>query len=336
MLRVRLHPAWLTRQSSELTCNCMPAALGRPCSADSCRRPLAGMAARTHGSVAGGAPELGMLAPAAGMAALAMLLGATGAHAGVRGAAGPAYWRALLRGAPAGPPAMFAAVLAASRADAHAQGRLAGGWPALVGGPPSSGPAPAGTSGQAGSGMGSLAARGAGHTAHGGGLASAAELEAAIAGVVAELVGARVAPDAPLAGQGSPRWSCAGSSRRPHTLSMSIPAQHSCLSGYWMQGYGAFACWPSQGGAGCFTRARCVRVQGQRMHLPCLKQLGEPPQHRQHAGATCSSHPSAGFPPCDAGPCSAGHAGTGDPRSAMPGPARAWVSNDTGLSRQRC
>ncbi len=231
MLRVRLHPAWLTRQSSELTCNCMPAALGRPCSADSCRRPLAGMAARTHGSVAGGAPELGMLAPAAGMAALAMLLGATGAHAGVRGAAGPAYWRALLRGAPAGPPAMFAAVLAASRADAHAQGRLAGGWPALVGGPPSSGPAPAGTSGQAGSGMGSLAARGAGHTAHGGGLASAAELEAAIAGVVAELVGARVAPDAPLAGQGLDSLAALELRRQ---LEAPPHAQHVCTCSAWL------------------------------------------------------------------------------------------------------
>ncbi len=148
------------------------------------------MAAKTHGSAAGGAPELGMLAPAAGMAALAALLGAAGAHAGVCGAAGGAYWRALLRGAPAGPPAMFAAVLGAGRVAGPAQGRLA------------SGPAPTDASGQAGGAMGSQAAPGAGQAAHGGGLASAAELEAVIGGVVAELVGARVAPDAPLAGQG--------------------------------------------------------------------------------------------------------------------------------------
>jgi hypothetical protein len=123
-------------------------------------------------------------------------------HAGVRGAAGPAYWHALLRGAPAGPPAMFAAVLAAAQAAGPMRGRLAGGRLPLDGAPPVSGPAPADASGQAGGSMGSQAAHRAGQAAHGGGRASAAELEAAIAGVVAELVGARVAPVAPLAGQG--------------------------------------------------------------------------------------------------------------------------------------
>ena len=71
------------------------------------------MAAKQHPSNAAGAAALGMIAPAAGMAALAALLGAhaPGAVAGVRGAAAASYWRLLLRGAPGGPPAMFAAVL---------------------------------------------------------------------------------------------------------------------------------------------------------------------------------------------------------------------------------
>lgn len=71
------------------------------------------MAAKKRPGGKGETAALGMLAPAVGLAALAVLLGALapGAAAGVRGAAAASYWRLLLRGAPSGPPAMFAAVL---------------------------------------------------------------------------------------------------------------------------------------------------------------------------------------------------------------------------------
>ncbi|KAK9841775.1 hypothetical protein WJX81_002144 [Elliptochloris bilobata] len=70
-----------------------------------------GMAAQKHPGSADQAAALGMLPPADGMAALAALLAAanTGTAAGMRGAAAPAYWRLLLRGAPGRTPAMFAA-----------------------------------------------------------------------------------------------------------------------------------------------------------------------------------------------------------------------------------
>ena len=78
----------------------------------------AGMAAKKRPGGAGGTAALGMLAPADGMIVLAVMLGALapGAAAGVRGAAAASYWRLLLRGAPSGAPAMFAAVLDAAQA----------------------------------------------------------------------------------------------------------------------------------------------------------------------------------------------------------------------------
>lgn len=83
---------------------------------------LSGMAVKKRPGGAGESAAVGMLAPADGMASLAALLGAlaSGAAAGVRGAAAVSYWRLLLRGAPGGPPAMFAAVLDAPQVTGRA------------------------------------------------------------------------------------------------------------------------------------------------------------------------------------------------------------------------
>ena len=72
----------------------------------------AGMAADKHAMSAAQAEALGMLSPAAGLAAMERLLrGATaGLAAGVRGAAAPGYWRLLLQGVKH-KPAMFSGVL---------------------------------------------------------------------------------------------------------------------------------------------------------------------------------------------------------------------------------
>ena len=66
------------------------------------------MAADKHAVSAAQAESLGMLSPAAGVAAMEGLL--RGATFGVRGAAAPGYWRLLLQGVKQ-KPAMFAAVL---------------------------------------------------------------------------------------------------------------------------------------------------------------------------------------------------------------------------------
>lgn len=71
-----------------------------------------GMAADKHAVSAALAEALGMLSPAAGVAALEGLIRSTtvGRAAGVRGAAAPGYWRLLLQGVKQ-KPAMFAAVM---------------------------------------------------------------------------------------------------------------------------------------------------------------------------------------------------------------------------------
>lgn len=77
-----------------------------------CSMVSAGMAADKHAMSAAQAEALGMLSPAAGVAAMERLLrGATaGLAAGVRGVAAPGYWRLLLQGVKH-KPAMFSAVL---------------------------------------------------------------------------------------------------------------------------------------------------------------------------------------------------------------------------------
>ncbi|CAL8466746.1 g6282 [Coccomyxa elongata] len=128
-----------------------------------------GMAADKHAMSAAQAEALGMLSPAAGVAAMERLLrGATaGLTAGVRGAAAPAYWRLLLQGVKH-KPAMFSAVLDSAiekdnepvEAKVDAKAVVKKGLPSL------------------------------------------AELEAGILSVVHDLMGPDVAPDAPLSSQG--------------------------------------------------------------------------------------------------------------------------------------